>query len=206
MIINMREVPINIIKNTNNRCDRCGLFNRICICQHITKTKLNTRLTLLIHSMELRRITNTGRLANLCLDNSEMFIRGKQGIVWDEKEILPDGYEHRILFPNAVQELTPDMAFIDGKPLNLIVPDGTWNQAKKIIISEPYLQKVKRVKLAVNTPSLYYLRKTPKPGHISTLEAIARAFGILENDEIQEQLELVFSEMTTNLIKLRGYK
>lgn len=196
---------MTVTKEAIVRCEGCGLFKIVCICPHIKELTLATRLTLLIHVKEVRRTSNTGRLADLCLENSQMFIRGKKDMVWDEAKILPEGYEHRILFPNATRELTPDMAHINGKPLNLIVPDGTWPQAKRIIISEPYLRNVKRVRLPVDKPSSYILRKSKDPERISTLEAIAAAFGILENADVQEHLEHVFTRMTGNLIKLRGY-
>ena len=197
---------MNITDTTRIRCKGCGLYKGICICRHIVKNSLSTRLTLLIHSMELRKVSNTGRLARLCLENSAMFIRGKKGIVWNENEILPGGYEHRILFPNANQVLTPDMRLINGKPINLIVPDGNWHQAKRMIISEPYLQKIKRVKLVPRPSVHHYVRKAAAPGKVSTLEAVARAYGLLENTEIQNQLENVLTAMNEKLNKIRGYR
>ncbi len=187
-------------------CPNCGLYSCICICKSIHKILLKTRITLLIHDKEIRRLTNTGRFAGLCLENSSVFVKGRQGEVWDEKQVLPDGYAHRILFPFASETLSPEMKTIDNKPLNLIVPDGTWSQAKKIVISEPYLHSIKRVKLPPDALSSYHLRKADNPEHISTLEAIARALGIIENGIIREELESVFTAMTTGLIKLRGYK
>ena len=188
------------------RCENCGLYENICICDFITQTTLDTRLTLLIHSKEIRKVTNTGRLAHLCLDNSALFIRGRKDIRWTEEEILPAGYEHRILFPTAREELKADTKVIDGKPLNLIVPDGTWGQAKKMVTAVPFLQNIKRIKLPRVPSNHHYVRKSLTEGGISTLEAIARAFGILENSEIQEQLEKVLFEMTEKFNRIRGYR
>ena len=168
---------MQILKKDRKLCPGCGLFDDICICHLIHKTALKTRITLLIHVKEIRRLTNTGRIAGICLENSSVIIRGQKDVVNKMEDILPDGYAHRILFPFASEELSPEMNYIEGKPINLIIPDGTWSQAKKIVISENYFHSIKRVRLPPDAPSSYHLRKSDNIQHISTIEAIARALG-----------------------------
>jgi DTW domain-containing protein len=43
--------------------------------------------------------------------------------------------------------------------------------------------------------SRYQLRREPKEGGLATMEAIARAYGVLEGPHAKEPLERVFHEM-----------
>jgi DTW domain-containing protein len=196
---------MNILKTSFKICASCGLYENVCICTALSKFSLATRVSLLIHAKEINRLTNTGRIAGLCLENSSVICRGQKDNPISKSDLLPEGYSHRILFPYASEELSEDMKIIDGKPLNLIVPDGTWPQAKKLVISEDYLYSIKRVKLPESSPSVYQLRRTENPGHISTIEAIARALGIVEGNHIRNELEKIFYFMREKLIRLRGY-
>ncbi len=59
-----------------------------CICHLIPKLNLKTKLTLVIHHRELKRTTNTGRLATQALVNSEMHIRGQKDEPLDLSSLL----------------------------------------------------------------------------------------------------------------------
>lgn len=56
----------------------------------------------------------------------------------------------------------------------LIVLDGTWSQAKTLWWRNPWLVRLSRLCIHPREPSIYgRLRPEPRPGYVSTLEAIA---------------------------------
>jgi DTW domain-containing protein len=62
----------------------------------------------------------------------------------------------------------------------LVVPDGTWRKARKLLYLNPLLAALPRVALPEGLTSRYRLRKAPMPGALSTLEAIVTALNGLE--------------------------
>ena len=92
-------------------------------------------------------------------------------------------------------ELTPEWFARQARPVTLVVPDGSWNQAKKVPYRESGLAGIPNVKLAAGAPSSYRLRHSPHVQNLSTLEAIARALGVIEGREVQVSLESLFLKM-----------
>lgn len=66
------------------------------------------------------------------------------------------------------------------KPLLLVVPDGTWRKARKLLHLNPSLAALPRVSLGAVAPSRYRLRKAPEEGALSTIEAVVAALDALE--------------------------
>ena len=64
-------------RKTIDPCERCGLHRSLCICGEIPLLSLATQVVLVIHAKELKRTTNTGRLAIHALLNSKMCVRGE---------------------------------------------------------------------------------------------------------------------------------
>src|SRR5690606_25006646 len=65
-------------------------------------------------------------------------------------------------------------------PALLIVPDGTWRKARKILHANPILNALPRLCLPPGEASRYRVRKTDVPAAVSTIEAIARTLAVLE--------------------------
>lgn len=176
--------------NAHVRCPRCHLHLSLCLCAEIPRLCTRTRLVLVIHRLEVRKTTNTGRLATECLQNSEMWVRGGVGCSLAERTVVPASLP-LLLFPEG--GALPLAAFRDSAlPVTLFVPDGTWKQASKMRHRVPALAKAQRVNLPDGPPSQYRLRREERPGGLATLEAIARALGLLEGPAVQEALERVF--------------
>ena len=96
-----------------------------CLCDIIPNIKTKTRLSLVIHTKELRRTTNTGTLAAKALSNSKVLVRGKMGEPLDLKPLLTDDYRHILFYPSDdAVELTSEFVGQSPLPIQLIVPDG----------------------------------------------------------------------------------
>lgn len=83
-----------------------------------------------------------------------------------------------------------------AKIKGLIVLDGNWKQAKTLWWRNPWLLKIPRMILNLQNPSLYgSLRREPRKGLVSTLEATAYALDALgENKEVSKTLIQGFEE------------
>ena len=180
---------------STDKCPRCRIYRPLCLCGDIVPLILDTRVILYMHWRERWRATNTGWLACLALPNSEIRLRGAR-----EQEPRPAEAgpltNALLLFPSQdAVELTPEWLARQPRPVTLVVPDGSWNQAKKVPYRESGLAGLPNVKLPVGAPSCYRLRRSPHVQNLSTLEAIARALGVIEGREVQVSLESLFLKM-----------
>jgi tRNA pseudouridine65 synthase len=88
--------------------------------------------------------------------------------------------------------------------VTLVVPDGSWGQAKRAAKRIPGMAQAEMVVLAAGSPTAYRLREEPKLGGLATFEAIARALGVLESPAIQAQLEGLFATMVERTLSTRA--
>ena len=100
--------------------------------------------------------------------------------------------------------MTPEWVAQDPRPITLIVPDGTWSQARRIPKRIPRLSEVPAVTLPSDMPSQYKLRHEPIPNGLATYEAIARSLGVIEGLEVRRALETPFQEMVARTWHTRG--
>lgn len=86
-----------------------------------------------------------------------------------------------LLFPGASAQTPQTLAeHVDAKSTLLIVPDGTWRKAARILYANPLLERLPRVTLGQGNPSRYRIRKAPKPEAVATIEAIVRTLEVWE--------------------------
>jgi len=180
----------------------------LCVCALIPTLVTRTELVLVIHRIEDRRSTNTGRLATEALPNSRVVMRG-----WtcDNDDELEWSAESRPLFLFPHEDAVPltSLASVagDDRPVTLIVPDGNWRQASKVHRRIDALRDVPCVSLPLGEPSVYRLRHEAHATGLATLEAIARALAILEGDggpEIERALLGIFRVMVERTLWSRG--
>lgn len=62
---------------------------------------------------------------------------------------------------------------------NLIVPDGTWSQSRRVVRRQASLAQLPHVKLGAHK-SRYQLRRGSEPGLLCTLEAVGFALAELD--------------------------
>ncbi len=149
----------------------------MCICDLLHPIAIRTKLLVLVHRNEAFKTTNTGRLAALTLGAG--FLRwGERGV---PRPALPEG-RILLLFPSDdARALEPR----DGEgDATLVVPDGTWPQARKIArrVAALAADRVTPVRVSDERVSGYTLRHTQRAGVVSTLESIAHALRILEGE------------------------
>lgn len=184
------------------RCERCQRPLDHCLCPLIPSLDSRTRVVLLQHPSESSHALNTARLAALGLVNAELRV----GEVFDDLvELLQTpGYRPALLFPGEHAQVLTAYGEGDDRPLLLIVPDGTWRKARKLLYLNPLLEALPRVTLGAVAPSRYRLRKAPEPGALSTLEAVVEALNVLEQPVSFDALLKPFEALIEGQIKAMG--
>jgi DTW domain-containing protein YfiP len=188
--------------NVEARCRLCRMHQLLCVCDLLPRLETRTRVVLVIHKKEERKPTNSGLLATRCLSNSEVLVRGRMGQPEPDFAAHPER-QLLLLFPHETAVPIGDFAQ-SSRPVTLIVPDGTWRQAAKVSHRLPGLGGAPYVTLPPDAPTLYRLRAELHQGRLATLEAIARALGILEGAEVRQALERIFRVMVERTLWMRG--
>ena len=175
-----------------------------CICDEIEILDLSTRVTVLMHRRERSKTTATAHLASLALSNFKLYLRGEPTLPVPIDALLDTAWRPLLLFPSDdARLLTPELASEDPRPVQLIVPDGSWRQAYKVTTRMPEIAHIERVVLPPGPPSRYKLRREPKEDGLATYEAIARSLGILEGQHVQKSLQRPFNAMVERTLLTR---
>jgi DTW domain-containing protein len=163
------------------RCLRCFRPGALCCCHDLVAVATRTHVVILQHPRERTMRMGTARLAHLGLAGSELHV----GVRFDDRPRLralaaaPRG-RVALLYPG------PDAVPVDrvsALPETLVVIDGTWITARKMLARSPLLRGLPQVSLAPAVASTYRrIRREPAEHCMSTLEAIAAALGALEGD------------------------
>jgi DTW domain-containing protein YfiP len=152
----------------------------VCFCADLVPIATRTRLLILQHPRERDVGIGTARLARLGLAGA--VLRTDVDFSGDPvvRELLAAGNAY-VLYPgkDAIDVTTTRFA----SPITLVVLDGTWWQADKLLKANPALAALPRLALAPPGPSVYgQIRREPAEHCVATLEAIAHVLGHLEGD------------------------
>lgn len=182
-------------------CERCLRPQTHCLCALIPRLDSRTRVLLLQHPSEVNHALNTARLAALGLRNAELRV----GEVFEDLEqwLTQPGYRTGLLFPDEGAQALQAYAG-DERPWLLVVPDGTWRKARKLLHVNPLLATLPRVTLGALQPSRYRLRKAPGEGALSTIEAVTQALNVLEAPALFDALLRPFDALIEGQIAAMG--
>lgn len=153
-------------------CAGCGRPELVCICSSLTTIKTRTRVVVLQHPCEADNAIGTAWLVERCL-GAERIV----GVELDLDKILRG--------PPAIL-LSPGPNAIDlrarppSHPVTLVVLDGTWPQARKLLRMNPRLAALPRYAFQPAAPSRYRIRREPAEHCVSTIEATVAALECLE--------------------------
>jgi DTW domain-containing protein YfiP len=182
------------------RCGRCLRPTSACLCAWITLTANEVDVLLLQHPLETRQAKGSVTLLQLSLAHSALVIGetlpadvlaahlGKptpSGLLPVNVLLYPDdasampGHAAGPRHPGDAG-LAPIVGAAELASLRLVVIDGTWRKSLKMLHLHPALQTLPRLALPDTTPSRYLIRKAPRPGQFSTLEATCQALAQLE--------------------------
>jgi DTW domain-containing protein len=192
-------------RTTKEPCGICAASRTSCLCDVVPRIELRTKVCLVIHHRELSRSSNTGLLALRALVNSEMRIRGEGREALDLKDLITFQYRTFLFYPSGdAAELDEALVMQESTPIQLLVPDGTWRQARKIHSRHLELRNLPRVKISKPNNSTFQLRAQSRPERMATLQAIAQGLGIIEGDLVRAQLMKLYYAKIDRTLKARG--
>lgn len=158
-------------------CTRCLRPLSHCLCALIPSLSCRTSVVVLQHPSEARHALNTARLAVLGIAGARRVV----GEYFSEAHWGAPGYAPRLLFPGeGADVLTPGYGQDMDSPIRLIVPDGTWGHARKLLHINPALAALPRVMLPPGLSTRYRVRHADVPGALSTIEAVTHALNAIE--------------------------
>jgi DTW domain-containing protein YfiP len=177
-----------------------------CICESIPCYTLNTRLVLVMHRREQKKVTATGPLALHILPNSEMRIHGHRDQPLHFSDLVVPDRRILLLYPgDEAPVLSRSFLEQDDRPVTLVVPDGNWRQAARMGRRLPGLENAEMVRLPEGPATRWGIRRENHAQGLATFEAIARALGIIESADIQSGMEDIFNLMVERTFSSRGY-
>lgn len=163
-----------------NICGSCRQPGFSCYCEYVKKFDPKIKFVILMHPIERRRRIATGRMSYLSLQDSELMVGQEFAANSKLNSILENpGYNCLVLYPGMkavdISQSSSDAKsalFVEGKKTVIIVIDGTWATAKKMMNRSPNLKKLPRICFTPSQPSRFRVRKQPRPECYSTIEAI----------------------------------
>ncbi len=183
-----REQLQNAELSFRELCSCCLQPQFGCYCKEIERIDPKMKVVILIHPIEVKRRIATGRMSHLCLINSHL-IKGQDFTNSQElNSILNDSrYQPVILYPGHhsanISEIPLEQQkqmFSSEKKLALIVIDGTWATAGRMIRQSQNLIDLPRVCFTPSRLSQFRVRKQPAPECLSTIEAIHQTIDLLK--------------------------
>lgn len=188
------------------RCLRCFRPGDFCCCRDLPPVATRTHVVILQHPRERTMRMGTARLAHVGLAGSELHV----GVRFDDLPALralaaaPRG-RVALLYPGPDAVPIEDLAEM---PETLVVIDGTWTTARKMLARSPLLRALPRLALApaVAVGSTYRrIRREPADHCMSTLEAIAAALVALEGGAARfDPLLAAFERLVTTQLAHAG--
>ncbi len=122
----------------------------------------------------------TARMTHLGLANSELHVGADLDLHPRVQALTDDPRGTVLLFPD--DHAVEPWALPDGPPSTLVVLDGTWIQARKMLARSTRLQRLPRVAFTPAAPGAYRIRREPAAHCLATVEAVVQVLARLEDD------------------------
>ncbi len=186
------------------RCAECALPHGVCLCAETLAAPNTTRVVIVMHWAESFRSSNTGRLARLALQDVDVALRGSPRVAPLSICLRADEKPAVVLYPSENAIPIAEWVQRHGMPRTLVVPDGTWTQARKCVYREPAIAALPAVTVGDGDEvARYKLRRPPRLGRFGTAEAIALALGAI-GDPAADTLMQAFTQFVERSLQNRG--
>ena len=165
-------------------CLRCLRPTSACFCRVLPPIVTRTEVVIVQHPRERRVAIGTVRLLAAALTRSRVVrdVSADSALApWlSSASAHPESADAPValLYPGAGSRPSSDFRALQ----TLVVVDGTWPQARKLLRLNPGLAALPRVGFVSRIPSNYRIRKEPAEHCLSTLEAVTGVLSELEGD------------------------
>lgn len=185
-------------------CFVCMRPRVVCWCADVPKIDARTRLVVLQHPREEFMPIGTARMAAQSVVGAELVVGTELDAHPIVRVALDDPQRQAILlWPGPTSK---DLALDPPSgPTTLIVVDGTWPLAKKLVRLNPRVAALPRYGLVPSRPSEYRIRREPRAECVSTIEAVIEALALLDGDRSKfEPMRAPFAAMIDRQIAFRA--
>ena len=158
-------------------CYRCFRAAAVCICSLVPRIDNRTEIVVLQHHREMQHPIGTARIVRLGLTRVEVRLARRGNRLRVAR--LPGDLPTALLYPGPGSRDLGDIPD-DRLPGRLVLLDGTWSQARRMLQANPWLDGLSRVGLQPQAPSRYRIRRQPAPACLSTIEAVVQALRVIE--------------------------
>lgn len=160
-------------------CYRCLRPEVGCFCDLVSPVQSRIRIIVVQHPGERRHPFGTLQLARLGLANLEVHLASRDESGFTRcPPCAPPGAALLYPGPDAT-----DVTCLPAAPAALVVVDGTWSTARKVVRDNAWLRALPRLKVTPPRDGHYRIRRAPDPSRqLSTIEAIVYALQALESD------------------------
>lgn len=190
------------IYHNANRCTRCSLPPRWCICEQQKQVPCALKVDVLMHEREAERPTSTGHLIQKVITGANLHV-WRPGHPTDYSTIRRPERELWILHPNG--EEMP--AVSDVNAMQILLIDGSWKQATAMMKTLPGLgRRVRLPLLGLAGKSRFWLRNQLCEGQFSTAEALLYFMRAQGMQAEYEQFRLQFELHVYAMLCARGEK
>lgn len=179
------------------RCPQCRLRLEYCICAEVRPIDPGPDFEIVVvrHAIEGLKSSNSARIAALALPCIRIVEYGGKDNPIDA-DALVAGANACLLYPTT-DPSTP-------KSVNrLIVLDGNWTQARRMLVRMTPLHTLPRLSVAAPKLTPTRTRQAPDPRQMSTIEAIAGALDALSL-EGGESLRVLAEVFASRVMVMRG--
>lgn len=155
-------------------CCHCLLPKGNCVCSQSPRLESGVDFCVLMDEREPAKASNTGKLIADALDSTGVFIWSRTAPDRALLELLASPtHQPYLVFPGEyatpLQQVVTRISAEGRRPL-LVILDGTWAQARKMLRKSPYLQALPMLSLDEAGASRYRLRRSARTEHLCTLE------------------------------------
>lgn len=156
-------------------CYRCFRPEAFCLCGRIRPVANRCHVIVLQHPRERRHPFGTARFARLGLKSADVV--SSPDVTASMSRLLVQSASTALLYPSATAtRLDRRSCFPDC----LVVLDGTWSQARTLLRTHRWLERLPCVTLPPGAPGGYRFRREPASHCLSTIEATVRALQLIE--------------------------
>lgn len=176
-----RSHYVSVIPASRPLCRRCHRPATACWCAGLTPIETTTRVVFLQHPREAKVAIGTARIAHLGLAGSELH----EGVEFADHPRVAELVARpgtALLFPGE-GAIAPDA--LERPPETLLVIDGTWPQARKMMALNPALRALPRIGFMPRKPGNYRIRREPAAHCVATVEAVVEVLAAFGLDEAQ---------------------
>lgn len=149
-------------------CLKCFRPCSHCLCDAVPPFEAHCNVLILQHPAERRKYYSTAKLVTNLISNSKRL----RGIEFSEEQIASqfNAQNTYLLYPSSEAIDCVDLPLQHDD--TVIVVDGTWVEARKILHKSPHLRSFQHLTFQAPLVSNYQIRKQPKENYLSTIESI----------------------------------